>query len=83
MAASKFADFHGLLPGHTLETADVTSAYLQAELKGTTTWVHIHEHRWPKHWFRWQNGEIVGKLYNSPVCPFETALYGHPDSGGF
>ena len=32
MSASKVADFHGLLPGNVLMIADVTSAYLQAEI---------------------------------------------------
>ena len=63
-------------------TADVTSAYLQAELKGTTTWVHIPEHRWAEHWFKIEGGEVVGKVYHIPVCPLGMALHGHPDSGG-
>jgi hypothetical protein len=33
MAASKFADFYGLKLGNVLQTADVTSAYLQTLLK--------------------------------------------------
>ena len=74
MAASKFADFHGLLPGNKEETADVSSAYLQAYLKGTPTWVEIPKHRWPKEW----EGRFHG-----PVCPLIMALYGHPESGGY
>ena len=82
-AASNFAEFHGLPPVNNLEAADVTSAYLQGELKGTTTRVHIPEHRWPEHWFRKKDGVIIGKVDDSPVCPREIALYGPPDSGGF
>ena len=39
MSASNVADYHGLLPGNVLMTADVTSAYPQAEISGTETWV--------------------------------------------
>ena len=73
MAASKFADYHGSLPGNKLEQADVTSAYLQAKLKGQRTMVEIPKHRWPKEW--------IGK-YRRPVCPLVMALYGHPEAGG-
>ena len=73
MAASKFADFHGSLPGNKQETADVTSAYLQAFLKGHRTMVELPKNRWPKEW--------IGK-YRRPVCPLVMALYGHPEAGG-
>ena len=52
MSASKIADYHGLLPGNVLMTADVTSAYLQAEITGTKTWVELPPGRWPDAWFR-------------------------------
>ena len=75
MAASKFADFHGCLPGHDIQTADVTSAYLQAFLKSPSpTWVELPKHRWPSHWH--------GKYYR-PVVPLLMALYGHPEAGGY
>ena len=74
MAAAKFADFHGMLPGHDLEAADVTSAYLQAELKGIPTFVTLPTHRWPQAW------HDAGMI--NPCCPMEMALYGHPESGG-
>ena len=48
MSASKVADFHGLLPGNVLMTADVMSAYLQAEISGTPTWVELPPNRWPE-----------------------------------
>ena len=76
MAASKFADFYGALPGHKSEIADVTSAYLQAFLKGKKTWVELPRHRWPKEWHKKFGDRRV-------VCPLECALYGHPEAGGF
>ena len=79
MAASKYADWHGLLPGHKQEIADVTSAYLQAFLMGRRTWVEIPRHRWPPEWFD-ANGV---PLYWRPVCPLVMALYGHPEAGGY
>lgn len=39
MEAAKIADFFGCAPGHSLEIADAVQAYVQAEMKGTPTWV--------------------------------------------
>ena len=40
-----------MLPGNVLMTADVTSAYLQAKITGTETWVELPIGRWPDSWF--------------------------------
>ena len=84
MAAGKFCDFHGLLPGNAQETSDVTAAYLQAFLgaKGVRTvdtWVEIPKHRWPSSW-RTKRGNWK---YRRPCCPLHMALYGHPEAGGY
>ena len=39
MEAAKIADFYGCGPGNCVETADAEQAYVQAEMKGTPTWV--------------------------------------------
>ena len=97
MSASKIADYHGLLPGNVLMTADVTSAYLQAEITGTKTWVELPIGRWPDNWFHPPKcgrsgaqsaatdiaaGDPREAKYRRPVVPLEMALYGHPDAGG-
>ena len=74
MEAAKAADAYGMFPGHEIEIADGESAYTQALLGGTPTWVRIPDEQWPEHW--------KGK-YTEPVCPMILALYGHPDAGGY
>ena len=39
LEAAEAADFHGCLPGHVIETADGEQAYVQADMKGTPTWI--------------------------------------------
>ena len=39
MEAAKIADFFGSAPGNVLETADAEQAHIQAEMKGTPTWI--------------------------------------------
>ena len=73
MAAGKVADAYGLLPGNSLEVSDGESAYTQALLGGTKTWIRLPRDQWPKEWESMQD----------PVCPLVLALYGHPDAGGF
>ena len=75
MEAAKIADFYGCGPGNCVETADAEQAYVQAEMKGTLTWVALPEEQWPAWWRK--------KGFNRPVCPLKKALYGHPDSGTF
>ena len=41
MEAGKMVDAFGLLPGHDLQQADACQAYIQAELEGEETWVHL------------------------------------------
>ena len=48
--ANKWIDAMGCLPGHELQTADATRAYIQADLSGVGTWVHLPEEAQPKSW---------------------------------
>ena len=73
MAAGKMADAYGLLLGNSLEVSDGESAYTQALLGGTKTWIRLPRDQWPKSWDGMQD----------PVCPLILALYGHPDAGAF
>jgi hypothetical protein len=80
MEASRNIDCYGCFPGHGIQQADAEQAYIQAELKGTETWVSIPEEAWPDSWWKTVNGERV-PAYDRPVCKLLRALYGHPDSG--
>ena len=75
MEAGKSADFHGLLPGHSIEQSDAEQAHAQSLLGGTESWVTMPRDRWPESWSR--------KGLKSPICPLRLALYGHPDAGGY
>ena len=70
--ASKAADCYGCFEGNDVMQADAEQAYIQAELRGTETWVELPKEEWPKSW--------SGML--RPVCPLKLALYSHPDAGG-
>ena len=61
-----------LIPGAKLYQSDCVKAYVQAEMRGTPTYVRLPKAWWPPHW--------VGK-YQDPVCRLLRALYGHPDAG--
>ena len=51
MPAGNFADVHGCMPGHVLQTADGIAAYPRAEMKGRVkTWIRIPLHRQPESW---------------------------------
>ena len=52
--------------------SDCVKAYVQAELKGTPTYVRLPKAWWPPQW--------VGR-YRDPLCRLLRALYGHPDAG--
>ena len=41
MEAGKMADAYGSLPGHDLQQAAAAQAYIQADLEGEETWVHL------------------------------------------
>ncbi len=71
MDASRAADCSGCFPDHTFEIADVEQAYVQAELKGTPTWVSLPPDQVPERY----------RHMREPVFPLRRALYGHPDSG--
>ena len=50
MEAGRICDMYGSMPGHKLTTADGVQAYVQAELRGPTTWVEIPRLHWPADW---------------------------------
>ena len=75
--ASRFADFYGIAPGHGLEVADAEQAYVQADMEGPPTWVHIPPEFQPPEW------KVKFPHIKDPVCRLQKALYGHPDSGTF
>ena len=74
MEAGKAVDFYGSFGGHDCEQADAEQAYVQAYLRGPTTWGMLPQEAWPKEWH--------GK-YRKPVVILRKALYGHPDAGTF
>ena len=84
MEASKIADLWSCIEGHSMQQADAVQAYIQAELKGTATWVSLPPEAWShapkqvKDWYDKNRGK-----YNKPVLRLRKALYGHPDSGTF
>ena len=73
MEAAKVGDFYGCIPGHSLEIADAVQAYVQAEMKGTPTWVCLPPDQRPAAW----------RHMRKPACRLRKALYGHPDAGTF
>ena len=73
MEASKTADFYGCQEGHTIEVADAEQAYVQADMKGTPTWITLP----------WEEIPDQYKHMQKPVLRFRKALYGHPDAGGY
>ena len=77
MEAARTCIMRGLLPGHVVQQADAMQAYVQAELRGTETWVELPEEGWPPEWV--ENGPPVER----PCVRLVRALYGHPDSGTF
>ena len=73
MEASKMTDMYGMCKGHSVQSADAEQAYVQAELKGPTTWVALPPEAWEPEW----------KGMTCPVVILKRALYGHPDSGTY
>ena len=50
MEAARVADWYGRLPGHALHAADAEQAYIQADIRGTETWILLPEEEWPQSW---------------------------------
>jgi len=79
MQSGKAADCYGCFEGHCTEQADAEQAYVQAELKGTETWVALPPEAWPDSWYSRDHQP----RYHRPVVRLLRALYGHPDAGAF
>ena len=61
MQAGKFVDSYACFPGHACQQSDAEQAYVQAELKGTETWIALPKEAWPASWF--------DKKGNPPIRP--------------
>ena len=71
--ASRAADAYGAAADHVIEVADAEQAYVQAELKGTPTWVCLPPEE--------RRGKAASM--RRPVFRLKRALYGHPDAGTY
>lgn len=76
------ADAYASLEGHILEQADAEQAYIQADLEGEETWVHLPPGAYKgteyESMFVNPDGSLI---YERPCVRLQTALYGHPDAG--
>ena len=79
MQSGKAADCYGCLNERCTQQADAEQAYVQAELKGTETWVALPSEAWPKSWYNVDGSPKYERL----VVKLLRALYGHPDAGAF
>ena len=70
--AARAVDAYSCIGNHIAEQSDVTSAYNQAFLQGTETWVSLPADRWPESW--------KGR-YKAPVVKLVLNIYGHPEAG--
>ena len=77
LEAAKAADFCGCLPGHVIEIADGEQAHVQAEMKGTPTWICFPPDQRPVWWAQ------AYPNMKKPVRRLLKALYGHPDAGTY
>ena len=80
--SGRIADAYGSLPGHDLQQVDAEQTYIQAELEGEETWVHLpleaytgteHEHLVVR--------KDASLIHARPCVRLKKALYGHPDAG--
>ena len=81
LEASRIADIYSCFTGsrtidgkpvkHTMQSRDVEQAYLQAELKGSDTYIMLPYELWIDEM----------KKMKQPVFKLEKALYGHKNSG--
>ena len=82
MEAGKMVDAYGRIPGNDLQQADAEQAYIQADLEGEETWVHL-----PPEAFRDTEHESKfvapdgNMIHERPCVRLLKALYGHPDAG--
>ena len=67
-----------------MQQADAVQAYVQADLKGTATWVNLPPEAWehaPEQVRVWYDKNR--SKFTKPVLRLKKALYGHPDSGTY
>ena len=68
----KTLDIVARLPGNDGQERDGQQAYIQAQLGGAPTYVHLPPDQWPKEWRH---------SFRRPVVRLRLALYGHPMAG--
>ena len=73
LEASRVADAFGAQENWATEIADAEQAYVQADMKGTPTWVCL-----PPNQRRGKAAKMT-----QPVYSLKKALYGHPDAGTY
>ena len=77
IVASKGVDAYACIEGHIIQIADAEQAYIQADIKGTPTWIVTASEDRPKFW-----AEKFPRIRN-PALRMIRALYGHPDAGSY
>ena len=70
--AARAVDAYSCIDSHVAGQSDITSAYTQAFLPGTETWVSLPPERWPRSW--------RGR-FKAPVVKLVLNIYGHPEAG--
>ena len=60
------ADAIGRIDGNEVQISDAETAYTQAKLKGTDTWVCLPRDQWPQSW--------IDKGCQDPMCKLVQAL---------
>ena len=73
LEASRAVDAFGSRQGSAIDVVDAEQAYVQAEMKGTPTWVCLPPEQ--------RTGKAA--TMRQPVFRLKKALYGHADSGGY
>ena len=61
MEASRAADAYGFAPGNFAEIADAEQAYIQAEMRGTPTWICLPPEARPPSWSRYRKPVVLMK----------------------
>ena len=62
LEAARICDFYGCSPGHDVDIADAEQAYVQADMRGTDTYVCLPDDERPS-WWKKEYGHV-----RRPVC---------------